>query len=321
MLSRVADSIYWMSRYVERAENVARFIDVNIHLILDHALEDVNQWEPLVTTTGDKEIFLKRFGTASKENVLFFLTFDPENPNSILASLSGARENARRIREVISSEMWQQVNRFYLMVRSAAGAHTQLEAEHDFYTQVKDSSHLFNGITDATMSHGEGWNFARMGRMIERADKTSRILDVKYYILLPRIADVGTPFDSIQWAALLRSASALEMYRKKYHHILPEKVADFLILDREFPRSIHYCLNKAEESLRAISASAAGTFQNPAERLLGRLRSEFTYAKIEEIIRLGMHEYLDGFQTKLNTVGDAVFNTFFRVPVSTDSTS
>ncbi len=311
MLSRVADSIYWMSRYIERAENVARFVDVNTHLILDLPVEAEEQWEPLVITTGDREIFSDNYGEPTRENVIQFLTFDTKNPNSILSTLIKARENARTIREIISSEMWEQINKFYYMVRDAMVGNEAIKNTHDFYTKVKLESHLFAGLTDTTMSHGEAWHFSRLGRLLERADKTSRILDVKYFILLPRPDDVGSPFDNIQWAALLKSASAFEMYRKKHRRIYHKKVVEFLLLDREFPRSIHYCLIKAEDSLKSITGSKSGTFQNAAERKLGRLRSEFDYTQISEIFSTGLHEYLDNFQSRLNQVGDSIFATFF----------
>jgi uncharacterized alpha-E superfamily protein len=318
MLSRVAESIYWMSRYIERAENVARFIDVNLHLMLDLPVGTAEQWEPLVQTTGDLALFQERYGRATRENVVALLTFDTENPNSILSCLRVARENARSVREIISSEMWEQANKFYLMVRAAASDSRIREEPHAFFTEIKQASHLFVGITDATMSHGEGWHFARMARLQERADKTSRILDVKYFLLLPAVTDVGTPFDDIQWAAVLKSASAFEMYRKRFGRLLPERVADFLILDREFPRAMHYCVVKAEESLHAITGAPIGTFHNLAEQRLGRLRSELDYAQIQEIIASGLHEFLDTFQAKLNRVGDAIFDTFFALrPVAT----
>lgn len=313
MLSRVANSIYWMSRYVERAENIARFIDVNLHLILDSPVELDELWEPLVKITGDEEPFKERCDEATKDNVIHFLTFDRENPNSIISSLTKARENARSVREIISSEMWEQINKSYFNLVSAEGGSGVLDSPHDFYTNIKMQSHLFTGITDTTMSHGEGWHFARLGRLIERADKTSRILDVKYFILLPRVEDVGTPIDNVGWAALLKSASAFEMYRKKYRRIAPRKVAEFLILDSYFPRSMHYCLIKAGESLNMITGSEPGAYRNEAERKLGRLCSELDYANIDEIISVGLHEYLDNFQTKLNRVGDAIFDTFFAL--------
>jgi uncharacterized alpha-E superfamily protein len=183
MLSRVAETVYWMSRYVERAENVARFIGVNFQLMLDESTEEEQQWLPLVNTTGDHEDFAKRYDTASQENVIHFLTFDLANPNSIVSCLRQARDNARSVREIISSEMWLQLNKFYLMVKSAAATADGLDSANEFLSEVKEASHLFSGITDGTMSYGEAWHFSRLGRMLERADKTSRILDVKYYLL------------------------------------------------------------------------------------------------------------------------------------------
>lgn len=312
MLSRVANSIYWMSRYMERAENVARFIEVNLHLMLEMRTAE-GQWEPLVSTTGDLEIFKERYGKATKENVLDFLTFDRENPNSILSTLTSVRENARSIREIITLEMWEQINKFYYFVRDSAVSGIATETPQDFYQRVKAESHLYAGITDSTMNRGEDWHFARMGRLIERADKTSRIIDVKYFILLPKPEDVGTPIDNIQWAALLKSASALDMYRRKYEQIMPESVVHFLMLDRNFPRAILYCVIMAESSLHSITGTPAGTFRNEAERRMGRLHAELTYARIDEIIKSGLHEYLDKFQTELNRVDDSISSTFFTV--------
>ncbi len=314
MLSRVADAIYWMNRYIERAENVARFIDVNLHLMLDMPAGTADQhWAALVDTTGDRPVFAERYGKATKEHVVAFLTFDTQYPSSILSCVQAARDNARSVREVISSEMWEQVNTFYLLVREAVSNAQVIEEPHAFFTKIKTASHLFVGIMDATMSHGEGWHFGWLGRLLERADKTSRILDVKYFLLLPTVQDVGTPMDDIQWAAVLRSASAFEMYRKRFGRLSPAQVADFLVLDRAFPRAMHYCLVKAEESLHAISGAPLGTFQNAAEQRLGRLRSELDYADIDEIIANGLHEFLDTFQEKLNDVGEAICDTFFAL--------
>ena len=311
-----------MSRYLERAENVARFIEVNLHLMLDTAAPGGNQWEPLVNTTGDHALFARLYGDGvpTKENVMQFLTFDRANPNSILSCVWKARENARSMREIISSEMWEQANDFYRLVKNAAGSGAP-DNPHDFYTQVKMASHLFDGIADATMSHGQAWHFLRLGEMLERAEKTSRILDVKYFILLPGIQDVGNTIDNIQWTALLRSASAFEMYRKHYRRITPGKVADFLILNDQFPRAVRYCLGQAQESLRAISGSPPSFSANEAERRLGRLSAELNYAQMGEIIALGLHEFLDNLQTKLNKIDDAIFDTFFALPASVDEST
>jgi uncharacterized alpha-E superfamily protein len=312
MLSRVADSIYWMSRYIERAENVARFVDVTLNLMLDMPIGTVQQWQPLVDTTGDAKEFEARYGVATQQRVIQFLTFDSENPNSIRSCLRMARENARSVREVISSEMWEQVNRFYLMVRNAAFTDFDVMFEpHEFFRQVKMGGHLFEGIMDSTMAHGEAWHFGRLGRFVERADKTSRILDVKYFIILPDVSYVGTPYDNLLWASLLRSASALEMYRKTCGRIDPRSVVEFLVLDKEFPRAIRYCVSRAEESLRAITGSIPGTYGNRAEQLLGRLRAELDFASTDEIISSGLHEFLDELQANLNDVGVAIHETFF----------
>lgn len=312
MLSRVADSIYWLNRYVERAENIARFVDVNLNLLLDSPMGVTQQWEPLIMTTGDLATFKQRYGEPTADNVIQFLTFDQAYSNSILSCLRLARENARSIREIISSEMWEQVNTFYLMVNEASHAQT-LSQLPSFFAEVKMASHLFAGVMNATMSHNEGWHFGRLGRLIERADKTARILDVKYFILLPEVNFVGTTLDELQWIALLKSASGYEMYRKRQRRISPTGVAKFLILDREFPRSIQFCLLEAEQSLHQITGTGFGSWSNAAERTLGRLRAELDFITIEEIIQAGLHEFLDHIQVQLNEVGAKVFETFLTL--------
>jgi uncharacterized alpha-E superfamily protein len=314
MLSRVADSIYWMSRYIERAENVARFVDVTLNLMLDMPVGSVQQWQPLVDTTGDAREFEARYGVATQQRVIQFLTFDSENPNSIRSCLRAARENARSVREVISSEMWEQLNEFYLMVNAAAIDAVSSSDPQNLFAAVKMSSHEFAGVTDATMTHNEGWHFCRLGRHLERADKTSRILDVKYFLLLPTAADVGTTYDDIQWSAVLRSASAFEMYRKRHGRMLPDRIVEFLLLDREFPRAIHWCLMAARESVHAISGTPSGMFRNRVEQVLGELCSELAYAQMDEIVSAGLHEYLDRLQTRMNLVGAGIHDTFFAGP-------
>ncbi len=313
MLSRVAESVYWLSRYIERAENVARFIEVNMRLVLDLPISQAQQWEPLVITSGDDEDFKKRYDDATQDNVIHFLTFDLENPNSILSCLTLARDNARSVREIISTEMWEQVNWFYMTVRGAATKKPGGELPPDFFAKVKMASHLFCGITDNTLAHSETFHFARLGRMFERADKTARILDVKYFMLLPHVEYVGTPYDTALWSALLKSASAFVMYRQAFGTVNSDHVAQFLILDRQFPRSMRFCIDRADDSLRVITGSAPGVFNNIAERRVGRLRSELDYAQISEILRGGLHEFLDDFQVSLNGVGSAVSDNFFAM--------
>lgn len=311
MLSRVAESIYWMSRYIERAENVARFIAVNYNLSLDMPGQPSEQWWPLVVTSGDDEDFLKCSTEYTRDAVISFLTFDEGNPNSITSCLQRARANARSVREIISAEMWEHVNKFYLAVQNSRGLEEALDAQTEFFGQVNVLGQQFLGIAGATMTHGEAWHFLQLGAMVERADKTSRILDVKYFILLPDPKDVGTTYDDVQWLALLRSASALEMYRQRYGRISPSNVVRFLVLDREFPRAILHCLTHADESLHAISGTAGGDFHNLAEQRMGQLRSQLAYVRGEEIVETGLHEFIDQLQKQLNLVGDAVHATFF----------
>jgi uncharacterized alpha-E superfamily protein len=309
MLSRVADSIYWLNRYIERAENIARFVEVNLNLLLDCNVVVDQQWEPLVTTTGDLELFRSRYGAPTSENVVKFLTYDEEYPNSIFSCLKAARNNARSVREVISSEMWEQVNSFYFMVKDSA-PDGNLPDPHGFFEAVRMSSHQFAGVMDATMSHNESWHFGQLGRLIERADKTARILDVKYFLLMPE--GVGSALDELQWIALLKSASGYEMYRKTCQRISPKDIARFLIFDREFPRSIQSCLLRAERSLHRISGSG-DAWSNSAERTLGKLRAQLDFMSIEEAIDRGLHEFLDDTQSRLNFVSQGIIETFFML--------
>lgn len=313
MLSRVADSVYWMNRYIERADNVARFVDVNFHLHLDLPSVNGDQWDALIHTTGDYDAFVGRLGQPTRETALQFLAFDTLNPNSILSCLGAARENARTIREAIPSEIWEHVNTYYIMVREAAQHRALFDSPHEFLEQVKSDSHLFTGITENCMPHGEVFHFARLGRFIERADKTLRIMDVKTFLELPSRVDAGDAIDSIQWAALLRSVSAFEAYRKRHGRIEPDRVAQFLVLDREFPRAVLYCVHAAEDSLHAISRTPEDSFSNRAEQRIGQLASELAYADIQTIVAEGLHDYLDELQAKLNKVGDAIFDTYFAL--------
>jgi uncharacterized alpha-E superfamily protein len=311
VLSRVADAIYWASRYVERAENVARFVEVNLNLMLETPIQRRTSWRPLVMTTGDHEQFDERYRESGADSVAWFLTFDPVYPNSILSSLALARDNARTVREIISREMWQELNEFYLMVKHQSREPFRLGAMGDFFRRVKMSGIHYEGVTNATLSRGEAWSFARLGRLLERADKTSRILDVKYYLLLQDAEAGVSTVDQIGLGALLNSASALQMYRQRHHIMSPGNVARFLLLSRDFPRSIAYSVSEAELSLHAITGTPLRSCVHESERLLGRLQANLTYAKIEDVMKQGLHEYIDGLQCSLNDVGDAVRRGFF----------
>lgn len=306
MLSRVAASMFWMSRYIERAENIARFIDVNLQLSLDLGDTVEEQWGPLVAVTGDEELFRERYRGSSRQEVMRFLTFDRTYPNSIASCLAIARENARTIRDHISTAMWEALNTFHLMMGSEDANRLAEEAPLELYAEIRRASQLFVGVTDGTLSHDDGWHFARIGRMLERADKTTRILDVRYFLLLPNVGDVGTPLDIVQWSALLRSASALDMYRAAHGRLLPQRVAEFLLLDPHFPRAVLHCVDAAWRSVRTITGSSAGRVTNPAEKRVGRLHSELEFTSIQDIFDEGLHEFIDRIQTRLNDVGTAI---------------
>lgn len=315
MLSRVADSLYWMSRYIERAENNARLADVNLQLLLDFANQPQSdtkqQWNPIISSLEENEFFASLYETPDGRAAIDFVGLQKKNPNSIYSCLARARENARTTREQISSEMWEQLNRLYLFVASDRGKKMLRSSPFEFFKHVIAGSHLFQGITDATMTHGEGWDFIRIGRLLERADCTSRILDVKYHVLLPSGEKVGGNIDTIQWMAVLKSCSALEAYRKIYFgQVAPWKVAEFIITHAGFPRSIRFCVDYFDIALHNISGSSEWKYANEAERLSGRLRSDLDYVTIGDIFNFGLHEYLEQIQERLVQISDAMHSTY-----------
>ena len=311
MLGRVANTIYWMNRYFERAENYARFMDVNYNLSLELPPKESEQWKPLVVTTGDWQLYESLYGKEEKDKVIFFLGFDEQNPNSIYNCIVKARENARAVRPEITKEVWEQINYLYFLVKDGIENKRYINKNlRAFCTEIKNGCQLVYGMFEATISRTEGWHFGKLGQMIERADKTSRVLDVKYHILLTSPNAVGTSFDLIQWAAVLKSVSAYDMYRKKYGKLSATNIAEFLILDKDFPRSMLACLMSAEQSLIMLSGHEIG-FSNSAQKKLGLLKSQLVYADINDIIENGMHEYLDDFQRKLNAVSSSIYDSFF----------
>ncbi len=320
LLSRVAESVYWMARYIERAENVARFIRVNLHLQLDLPLVAANQWQPLIDTSGDAAEFKESYGEATQENVIRFLAVDATNPNSICSCLRAARESARSVRETISSEIWEQINRTYLQFQPYPSM-WEPERLSERLRHLQFSCHLFQGIMESTMSHNEAWHFMRLGGSLERADKISRILDVKYFILLPSTTFVGTPYDDLHWSAVLKSVSGFEMYRKKHGRISPREIVDFLVLDCDFPRAIHHCIHSADECVHAITGTRMGSFRYPSERLMGLLRAELDFTSVDRIISDGLHEYLDDLQVKMNAIGNNLHLDFFALLSQTKDAS
>ncbi|MEI6052161.1 MAG: alpha-E domain-containing protein [Opitutaceae bacterium] len=324
MLSRVAHSLYWMSRYIERAENIARLLEVNLQLLLDfQGLNDAtlkDHWDSIILSTGEEKLFEEHYKIATSRTVTEFLAFDLRNPGSILACVFSARENARMIRDQISAEMWETLNELHLYLKSQNTTDVWAGGPHEFFARIKQASHLFQGLTGATYSRSEGWEFIQFGKYIERADKTTRILDVKYHILLPSASDIGGAVDTAQWQAVLRSASALEAYRRAHvSAILPWKAAEFLIFSDSFPRSLHYCVAQIDDFLRRILSETAARPKSDAARAARRLLADLQSFSIAEIIDQGLHEFLQQVQTTLDTIGEEVVQTTMFYPAESSA--
>jgi len=322
MLSREADAMFWMGRYVERAEATARIVDVQYHSELEGAFPlaqggdiDANAlWGPILAISGDAERFAKDYDDDQVErNVLDFFAFRSTNPNSIVGCVTRARDNARGVREMISSEMYESLNIFYLEV-TRWNVDKILEASpHGFFTQVKNSSRLFQGMTQRTMPSDEPLAFLECGVYLERAEKTARMLDVKYHILqATQVVQTG-PLDQHQWTAVLKSVGAFEAFRKAHRFgITPAKVVSFLVLNPSFPASICYAITHAERCLRRIRGSDDSPPANRAERLVGRLRADLSFLTTEEILETGLHTFLDQVQIRCNEIGNAITEAYLR---------
>ncbi len=320
LLSRVADCLYWLSRYIERAENVARMVDVNLQLLLDLERLDDNRitahWEPLIRSTGDDPLFYKLYRQADSENVTDFLTFNTENPSSILSCIVTARENARMVRDKISTEIWEEINRLYHYIRSQNAKKLWASDPYDFYREIKQSSLLLQGLGDSTVVRDEGWEFLQAGRYLERAIQTNILVDIKYHILLPSSRDVGGAIDALQWMAVLRSCSGFEAYHHIYGaDVQPWNVAEFLILSENFPRSILFCLRSLDARIRAISGVREGHFSNRAGKLAGRLLYELNYSSVEDIFETGLHEYLQELQLRTHDIARELYEAYMFFPV------
>jgi uncharacterized alpha-E superfamily protein len=285
---------------------VARFVNVNLQLILDAPAVHGQQWEALITASGDSEQFKERFKEPSHENVIRFLLFDRENPNSVVSCVRSARENARSIRDTITADMWEPVNQLYLYLSDAA-VHRPRDSYEDFMSEVKRYCQQFQGATDSSFNHGEAWQFLNLGRMIERADKTTRILDVKYYLLLPKVDDVDTPIDDIQWSAVLRSVSGLQMYRMRHGRLLPLDIVGFVMLDAGFPRSVRHCVAEAGAALNTIADGE----NNEATVAIETIGSRLDAATAVDIVRGGLHEFIDSLQIDFNELGILVSEAYF----------
>jgi len=315
MLSRVADSAFWMSRYVERAENIARIVDENLQLILDlparRAADATSHWPRVGACLGDDVEFRKRKLDADTDIVIEFLLFDRTNSNSIASCMASARENARTIRELITAEMWEQINRTHLWLASRSAHQFYARNTYDFFQRLKKSLQLFQGITDSVMHRGEGWEFIQLGKYLERAEKTSRILDDKFFL---RSGDRKKPADALpQWTAILRTCNARQTYLRLYASgVDPKRVAELLTLNPAFPRSILFCVSHVDQSLRHISGVPMGQFTNPAERYSGRLLSEMSFSTIEDVWGRGLHKSMNDLQIRVNEIGAGILETYIH---------
>jgi uncharacterized alpha-E superfamily protein len=313
MLARDADALYWMARYVERAEHVARLLLVNSNLLIDvgdlaPALQ-ARQWQSLLTILRLAEL---PDGPDLAQRVGQFLTFNPENPNSILSCLTRARENARGIRENISAEMWENLNALYWSLRSEDTPNRFDESPDELFRSVMTGSMLFQGLTDQTLAHDQRWQFTQLAKYLERTDVTCRVIQTKYDILKSNEQAVDGTLRNLNWMAVLRSCCSIEAYRRNYLGDMdPTRVTGFLILERNFPRSIRFSVSGALAAITAIRAGSRGNAIDPTERILGRLDAQLEYSELSEILSEGIPGYLQRIQTTVHEAAVAVQQSYF----------
>ncbi|MEO7742400.1 MAG: alpha-E domain-containing protein [Usitatibacter sp.] len=314
MLSRVASSLYWMSRYVERAENTARVLDVTWRmslLVKEASLQD-QEWLAPLSITGTLFPFSGRHDHVCAREVLHFMALDPDNPSSIYACAKHARENARAVRGTITSEMWEVLNATWLEMQQMDEDTMQARGISNFFDWVKERSHLFRGVTFGTMHRDDAYEFARLGTHMERADSTARILDVKYHVLLPSVKDVGGAVDYYQWSAVLRSVSAFEAYRKVYRDVItPLRLAELLVLRDDIPRSLMFCLRQVFDTLGHVQNAQSGETLSRAGQILAGLQ----YGRISDIFAAGLHEYLTDFLDSMHDLSQDIQKSFFSASV------
>jgi uncharacterized alpha-E superfamily protein len=312
MLSRVADTIFWMHRYIERVENVVRSIEVHLNLVLDLPPEIENPFLPLLDSRGDLSTFELLYTEMKQENVMYFLVFDLRNPNALINCISQARENARSLRERISTEMWQHINQLYLFLNNEKSKGSwSLEEMFLFLEQVKKSCYGISGLAYNTLSRTDEWHVAKLGRHLERSDQLTRILDVQYDALLPQGQSAARTVNLIQWGTVLRATSGYEMYRRVHGVLDAKKIALFLVLNAEFPRSLRHNIFRVQEACHALTKNPIGSYHTDSEKELGKLRASLDYADQEELFYNGLHHYLDKIQDQLFDIGQLFYNDIF----------
>jgi len=313
MLSRVADSLYWMSRYLERAEHTARLIDVDFQLRLDQSPEaGSGRWLRLLEALQAPR---PEDGKIDATTLTHILTLDKTNPSSIISCVAAARENLRQVREQCSSEMWEQLNRLYLQVNSTISSEAWLLHSYVFFRAVQEGAHLFQGVTDSTMSHGEGWQYIQLGRYVERTDSVARLIGT-HLSRLPYSPDQAVESEEyLEWVGLLKSCAAFEAYCKKYTaELRPLRVAEFLLLNLEFPHSVRFSVDMVHAALRAIAELTERKAEQPV-RLAGRLRATLSFGQIDEIIASGANAYVQSVRQQCGQAHTAIHQIYFDYPV------
>ena len=314
LLSRVADSLYWMSRYVERAEHVARSLKITTNLLMD--VGDLGemmldrQWKSLLQLSGN---YADPPGTGSLgDRVPHWLTFDPANPISLSSCITSARENARAIRSEISAEMWENINSLYWSIHSN-DTHARFEEQpEEIYSATIVGSMLFQGVTDQTLDHDQRWRFVQLAKSLERIDITCRIIEARYDAIQDAQAVLELPLRNILWMSLLRMCCSIEAFRRQYSSDLdPLTVVGFLLLEDDFPRSIRFNVTQALQSIASIRQATSPNATDPAERILGRLAAQLTYATEEEIDAQGVKSYLRQILLEVQSASVAVQQTYF----------
>jgi uncharacterized alpha-E superfamily protein len=313
VLKRIANHLFWTARWVERAEWRARLADVHYHLLIESPPATTEPWAPLLAITGELDEFAATHEDADERSVLDFFTFDTANPSSIRGCIFAARENARALRHRISSELWLELNTLYLDAHGWSSTTLGQTGVFGFFADLKDRFYRVAGIVNGTLPRDLGYEFMTVGELLERNENVARLLDVKYHFLLPRIEEVGGPIDLLQWAAVLRSASALEAYRRVYGNaIAVERVVELLLFDPTFPRSARFCVDRLAGALRRIAAAgpvAAERWQAlPTERLAAMLDR----GSAHDVIAAGLHDFLLEIQDECARVGTAVFDEYLR---------
>ena len=313
MLSRTADHLFWMSRYTERAENTARMLNVHHETSLLPQSAAVSQygWLGVLSLSELLPAYTERQGEVSPRGVMRFMVLDEENPSSILACLKAARENARAVRGTLTTEVWETLNQTWLEMSRLARSGDFEEDPAEFFEWVKFRSHLSRGVTLGTMLQDEAFHFLRLGTFLERADNTARLLDVKFHAVESEFfgtaSEKDLEYDFYHWAAILRSVSAFEIYRKVYRDVIvPERVAELLMLREDMPRALHHCMSEVLTNLRLVGADPQGDTMRQA----GRLRADLRYGHIDEILATGLHAFLTQFLDRVNQLGGHISRDF-----------